>query len=104
MEVFNGSMFLDHFAKLELLPWLGLKTSTLTPSVMWMALIGFRTAILSTCALVHAMSETISLTLIVWSGFKLFSERPSRDVSQTPVTRSCPMTTGLRVIGLIGNF
>ena len=33
-EVFNGSMFLDHLAKLDLLPRLGLKTSTLTPGVL----------------------------------------------------------------------
>ena len=31
-EVSNGSMFFDHLAKLELLPRLGLKTSTLTLS------------------------------------------------------------------------
>ena len=30
-EVFNSSMFLNHLAKLELLPRLGLKISTLTP-------------------------------------------------------------------------
>ena len=28
IEVFNGSMFLDHFEKLDLLPQLGLKTFT----------------------------------------------------------------------------
>ena len=102
-EVFNGSMFLDHFAKLELLPQLGLKIYTLTPGVMWIALLGVRT-ILSTCALLHAASVTISLTLNVWSVFKLFRKRPSRDVSRTLVTRSCPMTTGIKVIGLIDNF
>ena len=47
-EVFNGFMFLDHFAKLELLPRLGIKTSTLTLGVLWIALLGVR-KILSTC-------------------------------------------------------
>ena len=103
-EVFNGSLFLYHLAKLELLPQIGLKTYTLTPGVLWISLLGFRTAILSTCDLLHAASMTISLTLIVWSGFKLFSKRPSRDVSWTLVTRFCSMTTGLRLIGLIDNF
>ena len=63
-EVFNGSMFLDHFAKLELLPPLGLKKSTLTLGVMWIALLGVRT-ILSTCALSHAAPVTISFEIIV---------------------------------------
>ena len=74
-EVFNGSMFLTHFAKLELLPQIGLKNSTLTPGVLWIALLGVLTVILSNCVVLHAASVTISLTLIVWSGFKLFSER-----------------------------
>ena len=103
-EVFNGSMFLDHLEKLELLLRLGLKTSTFTPGVLWIALLGIRAAILSTCALLHAASVTISLTIIVWSGFKLSSNRYSRDVSRTLVTRSFMMTTGLIVIGLIDNF
>ena len=33
-EVFNGLMLLNHLAKLELLPRLELKKSTLTPGVM----------------------------------------------------------------------
>ena len=103
-EVFNGSIFLNHLVKLELLPRLGLKTSTLTPGLLWIALLGVRTAILSTWEMLHAASVKISLILIVFSGFKLFSERPSRDVSRTLVTMSCPMTTGSRVIGLIDNF
>ena len=64
-EVFNGLMLLDHLAKLKLLPRLGLKTSMLTPGVLWIALLGVRTEILSTCALLHAVSMVISLTLIV---------------------------------------
>ena len=102
-EVFNGSMFLNHFAKLELLSRLGLKTSTLNLGVMWIALLGVRT-ILSTSALLHAASVTISFELIVWSGFKISPERPSGNVSQTLVARSCPMRTGSKVIGLIDNF
>ena len=103
MEVLNGLMFLDHFAKLELILRLGLKTYTLTPGVMWISLLGVRT-IISTCALLHAASVTISLTLIVWSSFKLSRERSSHDVSQTLVTRSCLMTTDSKVIGPIDNF
>ena len=103
MEVFNGLMFLENFAKLELLPRLGSKTSTLTPGVLLIALLGVRT-ILSTYALFHAASVTISFELIVWSGFKLSPERPSHDVSRTIVSRSCPMTNGSRVIGMIDNF
>ena len=62
MEVPNGSMFLDHLVKLEFLPRLGLKTSTLTSGVQ--TLLGFRMFLstgvqlfrmfLSTCALLHA--------------------------------------------------
>ena len=59
MEVFNGLMFLGHFTKLELLPWLGLKTSTLTLGFMWIALLGVR-KILSTYAQSHAAPVTIS--------------------------------------------
>ena len=83
-EVFNGSMFLDHLAKLELLPRLGLKTSTLT--------LGCTTNLL-TWVLSHVASMMISLTL------KLFGERPSRDVSRILVMRSYPMTIGSRTAG-----
>ena len=102
-SVFNGSVFLDHFAKLELLPRLGLKTSTLTLVFMWIALLGVRT-ILSTCAMLHAASVTISFEQILWRGFKLSCDRPSRNVSRTLVTKSCPMMTGSKVVGLIHNF
>ena len=98
-EVFNGSMLLGNFAKLELLLRLGLKTSTLTPGVLCIALLGVRT-ILSTCALFHAVSMTISFELIVWSSLKLFSERPLRDISIPLVMRSSLMTTGLKRTGL----
>ena len=97
-------MLLHHLAKLELLSRLQLKTSTLTPVVLWIALLGVRKKILLTCVLLHAAYVTISLTIIVWSGFKLFSKRPLHDVSWILVTRSCLMTTGLKVIGLIDNF
>ena len=103
-EVFNGLMSLDYLLKLELLPRLGLKTYMLTPGVLWIDLLGVWTDILSTCALFHAASVTISLTLITWSSFKLSSERPSHDVSRTLVTRSCPMMAGSKRIGLIDNF
>ena len=96
-------MLLDHFAKLELLLQLGLKTSTLTLGVLWIALLGVR-KILSTCALLHVASMTISFEWIVWSGFKLSHERLSHHVSRKLVTRSCPMTTGSKVIGPIDNF
>ena len=33
-EVSNGLMFLDHLAKLEVIPRIGMKTSTLTPGVL----------------------------------------------------------------------
>ena len=98
-EVFNGLMFLNHLAKLEWLPRLGLKTSTLTLGVMCIALLVVRT-ILSTCALSHAAPVTISFELIVWISFKLSRERPSCNVSRTLVTRSCPMTTGSTEIGI----
>ena len=110
MEVLNGSMFLNHFSKLEWLQRLGLKTSTLTLGKLLVALLGVRT-ILSTCVMLRAAPVTISFEIIVWSGFKLsrerlFRERLSRDVSQTLVTRSCPMTTGSEETGiwLIDNF
>ena len=105
MEVLNGSMFLNHFARLEWIQWLGLKTYTLTLVVMWIALIRVWT-ILSTCALSHAVPVTISFELIVWSGFKLSRERLSHDFSWALMTRSCPMTTGLKGNGiwLINNF
>ena len=102
-EVFNGSMFLEHSTKLELLPRLGLKISTLTPGVIWIALLGVW-KILSTFALLHTASVTMSFELIMWSGFKLSSERPLRDVSRTLVMRSYLMTNGLKVIGLIDTF
>ena len=93
-EVSNGSMFLDHSAKLEFLPRLGLKTSTLTPGC---------TANLLTWAPSHAVSVTISLTL------KIFCEKPSRDLSRKIVTRSFPMTivsrtAGLKRIGIIDSL
>ena len=102
-ELFNVSMLLDHFSKLELLLRIGLKTSTLNLGVMWIALLGIHT-ILSTCALFHAAPVTIYFELIMWSGFKLSCKRPSRDVSRKLVTRSCLVTTGSKVIGLIDNF
>ena len=67
-EVFNGLMFIKCFAKLELLPWLGLKISTLTLGVMWISLLGVR-KILSTCTLSHTAPVTISFKLIFLSFF-----------------------------------
>ena len=98
-ELSNGSMFLVHLEKLELIPRIGLKTPTLTPGVptllgLQMFLSGgvqiFR-MFLSTCALFHATPITIAFDGIVLSGDKLFRESYTREFSWTFMTRSCPM-------------
>ena len=114
-EVPNGSMFLDHYMKLELLTRLGLKTYTFTPGVP--ILLGFRIflsydvqlsrMLLSNCMLLHAATVTIAFGIIVFSGYKLFRESSTREFSWTFVTRSCPMThmtAGSKMIGLTDNL
>ena len=99
-EVSNGLIFLDHLVKLELLPRLGLKTSTFTPRVP--TLQGFRMFLssgvqlfrmfLSTCGLLHAATVTIAFDVIVSSREKLFRESSTRKFSWPFVTIFCLTT------------
>ena len=104
MKVSNGSMFLDHLVKLELLQRFGLKNSTFTPGVP--TLLGFQ-MFLSTDALLYTAPVTISFGIIVLSEDKLFRKSSTRKFFQTFMTRFCPMTpmtAGLKRIGLTDNL
>ena len=99
-ELSNGSMFLVHLEKLELIPRIGLKTPTLTPGVP--TLLGLQMFLsggvqifwmfLSTCALLHAAPIMIAFDVIFLSGDKLFRESSTLEFSRTFVTRSCHQT------------